>query len=95
MDITKNDLSLDSVKIDYQSVLSTVRSAVGALRREIDSTLRKIDSELENFNQKTTPMLYIQAESLERLSKQFHIAAENLHTLEHGIERPRKSFVNV
>jgi hypothetical protein len=97
MEATKHDLSLNSVKFDYQALKSTSLLAIRMLKHQISSCLNSIDDEFEkkiNTNEFSS-MASIQANAIIGHSKQLATAIETYYSLVHGEKRSEKSFVNL
>mgnify|MGYP003396099545 CR=1 FL=1 len=91
MDATKNDLSHNEVKLDYQALLATANTAVTYLSEDIKATLDTIFN--DRMNKKYT-ILGIKAERIKQASERFQIACETLSALQGGLTRESIIIVN-
>ena len=89
---TKNDLSADTVKLDYRALLKTAQFAYRELRDEIDRrlvSLREADANQDDTGR------YLRAARLAKQAADLAIAADTLSALSAGRERSEKKLVNV
>ena len=90
---TKNDLSCDAVKLDYQALMSVARYALANTANVLITTGSAIRDQL--CDDGSTISIYTAAQNLPSTVKQLLIAAETYYTLVEGIEREHKHLVNV
>lgn len=97
MDKTRNDLSGDRVRIDYDALISVARYTLASTISTLISTASNMrDSMQRNDTTKYhTSRTVISAQGLEYTVKQLIIAAETYDTLLGGISRDEKVLVNV
>ena len=91
MDATKNDLSHNEVKLDYQALLATANTAVTYLYEDIKSELNAI---FDNRMNKEYTILGLKAERIKQASERFQIACETLSALQGGLTRDNIIIVN-
>jgi hypothetical protein len=88
VDKTKNDLSYNEAKLDYQAMLSTSKSAYV-------HCLEEISRHLHNMRQLHPPYQpYLSAQWLAREAGQLVTIAETMSTLEGGLTRDSVLIVN-
>ena len=88
MQITKNDLSHNSTKLDYMAMLRTAQIAFAHTRNEVERLVQKT----HDLNPHTDHSLT--CEWLLREAGQLAVAAEMVHTLEGGLEREELEVIN-
>ena len=88
MEKTKNDLSFDEVKLDYQAMLSVSKIACGHCLEEISRHLGDMRIPSGKF------IPWLSAQWLAREAGQLVIAAETMHTLQEGLGRSTVTIVN-
>ena len=92
MDITKNDLSYNEVKLDLNALLTTAQVAFYARFHAIEDEVRELNNLY--FNGNSGIRRYMLANNIANLSKSLPILAETLHTLEEGRSRENIILVN-
>lgn len=88
MNKTKNDLSFDLTKLDYQALLQTAEVAFAELRHEIFQQLEQLQ------HYPLPSCFYLNAHYIEGYSNQLVVVAETLHTLREGLTRHNLEVVN-
>jgi len=88
MEVTKNDLSYDQAKLDYQALLTTARVAYYELLENIYGYYNKLRDTHD------TTSYYLNASRLAREANHLVIVGETLATLQGGLERSVIEIVN-
>ena len=88
MQVTKNDLSYDQTKLDYQAMLTTAEVAFAGLRENIRHHLDKLSE------YPLTGCFYLTTGYIASDAKYLNIIAETLHTLREGLTRHELEVVN-
>lgn len=84
---TKNDLSGNLVKLDYQALLQTALFAVAHIGNELDR-------ERDKCRRGEGVSLYLSAGRIAELGKQYAIACDTYVALKEGLEREEKELIN-
>jgi len=89
---TRNDLSSNEVKLDYQALLSTSTIAVGESLEQIGRFSRKVGDAVQKQD---VTSIYLNAQWLEDYAKRLLLSADTLAALIGGKSRDNKVIVNV
>lgn len=88
MNVTKNDLSYNSTRLDYQALVTTAKVAYGQLLASIYKKYRTLQ-ETESSTER-----YLEAKYLKDYAIQLVIVAETLSTLLEAESREELTIVN-
>ena len=88
MQATKNDLSYNQTKLDYQALLDTAEIAFANTREELNKNLHSL------YEHPLKGCFYLTTSRVETLAKQLNTVAETLYTLRGGLTREELEVVN-
>ena len=88
MNVTQNDLSFNSTKLDYKALLTTAEIAFAHSREEINRHLSSL------YKYPLEGCFYLEAEHIEWEAKSLHIISETMYTLREGLTRQDLEIVN-
>jgi len=88
MQVTKNDLSFNSTKLDYMAMLQTAQIAFAHTRNEVERLVGKTHDLNPHADHSLTCGRILD------VAEQLVVAAETMHTLEGGLEREELEVIN-
>ena len=91
MEKTKNDLSWDEVKLDYEALRVTASCAVGRLK---DKVYHYLNGMVDNWHEGNMTSMYLNAQWMSEEAGRLVICAETLASLEEGLKRHNVIIVN-